>query len=153
MAKFKNVLFGVLIVFLGVLFLFFGNFMIEGFSGILPDDGTITASVLTILFWVGVVALICVCLIVTPILLVMGDDVNFVDMAKGIMIFAGGSAVCGISYYLVIPMIESLNEFMNIGNVEGLMWIFIGLLWFLIMIVAPNYIILRERLDGENILH
>jgi len=145
--KFQGTILGMFVFLFGLVMTYYTWNMIVGFYEL------IDSTLLKVIWTFGFLCMWILNIIVIPYLLIIGSGVKYGNAAKGVIIFLVASFCTLLSYYIIPPIIEALDDITEFGDltiVGELIWFGLILFWVLSLIVYPIFIILKGGIKEKE---
>ena len=123
---------------IGLLITVFGWFIIPAMSDI------IEITQLKAIFWIGLIIYWTLAVVITPVLMIMGGQGEWKGAILGFIFFIGGYILSILLYYIIPPVLESMESWQSISTFVAIGWFTIYTIWTLALIVIPAYLTIKE---------
>ena len=129
---------GILGTIIGIMLTVFGYYLFPAMADLMP----ITA--LKVIYWVGILMYWISCVVILPLIMILGEEGDFKGVVKGLIVFLSGMILSLGLYYTIPPILEALNGISPNNVFTGIGWFAVYTCWVLGMIVLPTGVTLKD---------
>ena len=116
----------------------YSSFMITAFSNIMPIAS------LKAIFWSGFISIWVLGVIVTPIMMIIQGQGNWLAVGKSFVMFVGGSLISVMLYYIGGGIADIFSSFLLLAG--QITWLMLYAVWIFLMILLPSYTIIKPNI-------